>query len=297
MRDEAYERRLVELERPQAHLLQVEGESLLERLYGNARLHELIPRRLALGLAALRGRFEWLLLSRRRHEARAAAGLVGGSPRRRVVTEAVLAELQWRFAEAQRLPIDGLEHLNRARAEGRGVLLVSAHVGSMLNLLHGLAGRGLKVYIAGGHPLDEPLPPGRSGRWVAEQNRMLELAGCRWVHKGGAFSLLRGLLRRGEVVWIAADAPGAVPAMFRGRSVSVGSGPAALALETGASIVPAFALRSGLGERGLLLEPIDPRDFDSVETLAQSVLDVVGDVVARDPDQAHTTLLWLLNAH
>jgi KDO2-lipid IV(A) lauroyltransferase len=210
------------------------------------------------------------------------------------VTEAVLAELQWRFAEARRMQIDGLEHLETARAERRGVLLVGAHVGPMLNLLHGLAGRGLNVYVAGGHPPSEPLPPGREGRWVAEQNRRLELAGCRWVHKGGAFPLLRTLLGRGELVWIAVDAPGSVTASFAGRRVSVGRGPAALALETGAPVIPAFALRRGLGERGLLLEPIDPRGFKRVEDLAQLLLDVVADVVAREPDQAHTTLLWLL---
>jgi hypothetical protein len=65
------ERRLDELERPKAHLVELTGQTLPMRVYGSAWFHRLLPDPVALRLAALRGWLEWFVVPRRRAEASA----------------------------------------------------------------------------------------------------------------------------------------------------------------------------------------------------------------------------------
>lgn len=289
---------LAEIERPLAHLLEATNQSVLVRLYGTPAVHRLLPTPVALRLAALRGWAESRLLRARLEAARRDLQTLLGEPvddraaRRRVVDEAVRAELQWRPWLQRRLEIEGLEHLEQARADRRGIILASAHLGPFLALVHALAARGTKVYVAGGHRLGEPGLDGRIGRWVVAQNRWIEEAGCRWVRKPGSYVVLRELLRRGDVVWMAGDARGTTETMMAGHHVRVASGVGRLAVETEAVVIPAFVVRRGYRQTGLLMPPLPPSD--DPQEITDRLAAVLGDVALEHPEQAHDRMIRLI---
>ena len=294
---------LDELERPKAHLLRPTNQTLPIRIYGSKAFHRALPTPLALRLAALRGRLEWKAVPRRRAYALELTETIRGLPRdspeaerfarRRLVEDAVQAELQWRPWLARRIPIEGLEHLTEARAEGRGVIFATAHVGPFLGGIHAMAARGIKVYVSGGQWGGEPAFDGRRGRWTLMQNRWVEEAGARWVHRGGSYRLLHALLERGEVCWMTVDAAGNVEVELAGHPARVRGGVASLALETGALIVPAATLRRGWGQVVTLLEPIDPARFEDAVELTRHLADVLGGVLLREPEQVHVNVFGL----
>jgi KDO2-lipid IV(A) lauroyltransferase len=205
----------------------------------------------------------------------------------------VQAELHWRPWLGRRTPIEGLAHLEAAVAAGRGVIFATAHVGPFLGLVHALAARGIKVYISGGQFGGEPAFDGRRGRWTLMQNRWVEDAGSRWVHRGGSYPLLRALLERGEICFMTVDAPGTIEVDFAGHPARVRGGVAALALETGATIVPGATLRRGWGQVGVFLEPVDPAGFDDPVELTRHLTRVVGDLVRAEAEQAHVNVFQL----
>src|SRR4051794_21852622 len=77
--------RLAAVEQPAAHLLELHDRSPLSRLYATPAAHRLLPARVAVALAALRGTAEWRLSTGRRAAALAWAAEVapGAAPARR----------------------------------------------------------------------------------------------------------------------------------------------------------------------------------------------------------------------
>jgi KDO2-lipid IV(A) lauroyltransferase len=140
----------------------------------------------------------------------------------------------------------GVEHLEAARARGRGVILVTAHLGNweLGGLL--LAHRGLPMSVV---TLEEPTTALTEWRDAFRRR-----AGIR-THAVGpghnfAFVELIAALRRGEVVAMLVDRPYAgsgVPVDFFGRCTEFSTAPALLWQHTGAAVVPAFVLRNAVG--------------------------------------------------
>src|SRR5256714_5358097 len=299
---------LAEIERPKAHLYPPRDQTLATRLYGSAWLHRAVPTPLALRLAALRGRLEWHLVPRRRAYALGVTetirGLPHGAPeaarfaRRRLVEDAVCAELQWRPWLDRRMPIEGFQRFAEVRSEGRGVIIATAHIGPFMGLVRAIGARGIKVYVSGGRWGGDDAHSGRRGQWTATQNRSMEEAGGRWVHRGGSYRLLRALLERGEVCFVAVDAPGTIEVELAGRPARVRAGLAALAIETGAAVIPGQTLRRGWGQVGILHEPVDPSDFDDPPGLTHHLVDIFGRALLRDPEQVHENVfeLWAASA-
>jgi len=286
------ERRLDELEQPKAHLVELTGQTLPIRVYGSAWFHRLLPDPVALRLAALRGRLEWFVVPRRRAEALELAGAIRGeaSPRfarRRLIEDAVRAELQWRPGAYRRISVEGYERFEAARARSSaGVILANLHVGPFLGLMHAVAARGVKLYLPGG-TWGIPTVDGLRGRWIATQNRWVEEAGCRWVPVGGSYPVLRALLERGETCLMAVDVPGELEVELAGRPARVRSGIARLALETGSPILPVVTLRRGWRFVGMIGEPIDPAGFADPATLTRHLVAVHAPVFLQEPGQVH----------
>lgn len=286
------ERRLDELEQPRAHLVELTGQTLPIRVYGSAWFHRLLPDPVALRLAALRGRLEWFVVPRRRAEALELAGAIRGVAsvrfaRRRLIEDALRAEVQWRPWMCRGIPIEGYENFEAARTRSdAGVILANLHVGPFLGLAHALAARGVKLYLPGG-TWGVPTVDGLRGRWIAAQNRWVEEAGCRWISLGGSYPVLRALLERGEACLMAVDVPGEVEVELAGRPARVRSGIARLALETGSPILPIVTLRRGWGYVGIIGELIDPAGFDDPTTLTSHLVAVQAPVFLQEPEQAH----------
>ena len=303
MQEESLEARLAEIERPKAHLLRPTNQTLPMRIYGSASFHRLLPTPLALRLAALRGRLEWRVVARRRDEALRMTETIRGVPRdspdasrfarERLVEDAVQAELNWRPWLGRRTEIEGMEHLASARTRERGVIVATAHVGPFLTLIHALAARGIRVYVSGGQFGGEPAFDGRRGRWTLMQNRWVEDAGGRWVHRGGSYPLLRALLERGELCVMTVDAAGSVEVELGGHRAHVRGGVAALAVDTGALILPAAALRHGSRPVVTIFDPVEPADFADADELTRQLSQELGEVFLSEPEQVHLNVFQL----
>lgn len=205
----------------------------------------------------------------------------------RSVLDASLAVLHPRVLErVTRFPVRGREHLDKALAQGRGALVVSAHLGAFTLVPIRLAALH-PVSLLANHPDD--------ARLAAFQDECLARVNVGSVPSRPRRAAAQGsleALRQGRLVVIYADEfkAGGVPVEFLGHPASAPRGPATLALRTGAPLLPVFALRGA--EDRLRLEigpPIElVRGDDPVADVAANtarVCAVIEEQVRRLPEQ------------
>ncbi len=133
---------------------------------------------------------------------------------------------------------DGFEHFEAARARGKGVLFLTAHMGGweIGSFAHSLHGNVLRIVV---RPLDNPYLDAMVDRY-------------RTLHGNSTFGkqdFARGLLaamKAGETVGILMDQnmtpPAGVFVDFFGQPACTASGLARVAAHTGAAVVPGFTL-------------------------------------------------------
>jgi KDO2-lipid IV(A) lauroyltransferase len=207
----------------------------------------------------------------------------------------------WR--EAFRLPVipaarilrdtvfPGLEHMEKARADGRPLILALPHSGNW-----DAAG----AWFA--HWLGEPFmtvaerlePESLYRRFLAYR----ESLGMRVVPQTGgprpSSTVLREWLDGGGWVCLVADRAvggGGVPVSFFGRPATMPAGPALLAAQTGAALHPAVCQFTEHGWR-ICVEPAVPVDGpgrlrDRVRAAMQGVADAFAEGIARQPEDWH----------
>ena len=147
-----------------------------------------------------------------------------------------------------RIRVTGWENLERAHAEGHGVIVASAHLGPI-----SLVGQML---VAHGYATVLPVEEERSD-FQRAVNRARRAMGLQLVPTSGAFAVVRAL-REGKIFGVLADR--AVTGVgervpFFGREALLPSVHVALALRTGAPLIPAFSGRS----EGTLTASFEPR--------------------------------------
>ena len=182
---------------------------------------------------------------------------------------------------------DGLENFEAAERRGKGVLLLSAHLGGweIGSFVHSLYGHKLQVVV---RDLDNPYVDR-----LAKQYRTLH--GNSSIGKAEFARRLLSALRRGETVGILMDTnmspPQGVFVEYFGRAACTASGVARAALRTGAAVVPAFtiwdeALRKYRIRFEPALEPVSTGDPDQ-DAVANTALytKAIEDCVRRYPDQ------------
>ena len=151
---------------------------------------------------------------------------------------------------------DGYEHFERASARGRGVLFLTAHLGSweLSSAAHALYGHPMRVMV---RRLDNPL----LDRFV---DRRRTLFGNRSIVKEDAARRVLEALRRNEAVGILADQNTAgddgVFVPFFGQPAASTEGVARFAARTGATIIPGFAVWNETRGRCVLkfYPPLEP---------------------------------------
>lgn len=174
--------------------------------------------------------------------------------------------------------------LEAARAEGRGVVLITAHLGPWERLAAAL--------VAEGFPLTTPVRPSYDPRLEALLHAPLRRS--RGVHAidRDAPSTPRALLRAlraNEVAGFLVDlntrvASIAVP--FFGAPAWTPSGPARLALRTGAPVVAAFATRAGISVVQLRAASSPARATDdAVHALTTAMTSAVEQAIRAEPDR------------
>lgn len=127
-------------------------------------------------------------------------------------------------------------------AEGRGVLLVSAHLGNWERVAHALVGRGLPLTTIARESYDP-----RFLAWYTRVRGPVEV-----IYRGspGAATRIVRVLRRGLVLGAPMDLRSRVPSVdvpFLGHPAPTPVGPARLALRTGARVVVVTLAPEGNG--------------------------------------------------
>ena len=184
--------------------------------------------------------------------------------------------------------VEGREHLDRALAQGKGVILFSAHFGNVDILI--------QVPLAFGVPLSTPVEHIQPERLFQYTLRLRTSHGLRMYPTGGPMMGLYRALKRGEVIGLAADRGIDVSTRkvdFFGAPASLPEGPVRVALRTGAALVPGFGLRlsdnSFLAriEPALELPNTGDREAD-VAAGMEMVVEVLERIISQQPEQ------WLL---
>ena len=223
----------------------------------------MLPRGAARAVGAGIGAAAWTLLSRLRKVGMRNLELAFPEKpeiERKAILRSVYRSLGWeigefckmsRYTAAQAskfIRYDGLEHYLAARDRGRGVLVLTGHLGAweLSSFYHSLMGYPMSLVI---RRLDNPLVDG----FV---NRIRCLHGNRVIHKD---DFARGLLtsmQRGETVGILMDTnmtpPQGVFVPFFGVDACTASGLARVALHSGAAVLPGFLVWESTEQRYVL---------------------------------------------
>ena len=199
---------------------------------------------------------------------------------------------RYSVAEAERIfRYEGLEHVLAAEQRGRGVLIVTAHLGAweLSSFLHSLMGHPMGMVI---RRLDNPLVD----RYV---NRIRCRHGNRVFHKDDFARALLTEMREGRTVGILMDTnmrpPQGVFVPFFGMEACTASGLARVAQRTGAAVLPGFLVwQAGEGRYVLRFgEEIAVRqtgdtERDALENTARFTA-VIEDAIRESPEQ----WLWM----
>jgi KDO2-lipid IV(A) lauroyltransferase len=187
----------------------------------------------------------------------------------------------------QRVEWQGEEHVRAAHAQGKGVLFVTGHFGfwELQALVHALRLPPMAVMA---RALDNP--------WLNTRlEQMRTRTGNAVIYRQGGVRKVLRRLQSGGAVGVLIDqhilGGDAVTVNFFGRPAQTTSAVAALALRTGARVVPLFALPLGGGRYRMIYEPpIEapaPDAEDPIRELTQRCTDVLERYVRERPE------LWL----
>jgi lauroyl/myristoyl acyltransferase len=179
----------------------------------------------------------------------------------------------------KRMSDDGREHIDAGLAKGRGVIMAAPHMGSWDMSGAYAAALGYRISTVA-----DPFP-GSLNDAVIETRLSF---GLKIITVGrSAIRAITEALNANEIVALLCDlehGPG-VTVRFFGRRAIVPGGPAALALKTGAVLLPAcqYATESGYHVH---IEPALPGSAsDTKESLMQRVIDRFEDFIQERPDQ------------
>jgi KDO2-lipid IV(A) lauroyltransferase len=242
-------------------------EYFLARLF--IRLFRILPFRVAVEGGALLGRLFYLI--DRRHRSITLENLKGAfgkekseRERERIAVRAFenlgrsIVEFAWiqgrPAAELMgRTTFEGIDHVEAALHEKKGVVLLSAHFGNWEWMGAALSLLGTPIHVVA-RPLDNPELNHMVNAWRGRY-------GNRVLNKRTSAAELMRLLRAGEVVGILLDqnttASEAVFVDYFGRPAATHKGLAILSLRTGAAILPSFIIREGDRHRVVIEKPLD----------------------------------------
>jgi lauroyl/myristoyl acyltransferase len=177
----------------------------------------------------------------------------------------------------------GFEHIEAARARGKGGILITGHIGNweMGGILLALEGVPLTVVT-----LKEP-DTGLTQWREAYRQRL----GIKTIAVGAddpfSFVGIVSALRRNEFVALLVDRPygaASIEVPFFGAPAAFSSAPTLLWQHTGAEVIPAFVLQKPGGRYVSLLAPPIPMDADGAGN-ARRIATVFEAIVSRNPEQ------------
>ncbi len=186
---------------------------------------------------------------------------------------------------AGRVEIEGREHLDRALAAGRGVILVSAHFGNFPLLISKLDIDGYKIGVIMRRMRDI-----RVERLLIRKRSKF---GMRMIYsqprQACVAETLRAL-RNNEMVFIPMDqnfGTAGVFVDFFGRKAATATGPVVLAQRTGSAVVPCFIIRQPDDTHRITFEPQMelPQGQDSIQESVQMITSVIEVYIRKYPSE------------
>ncbi|BEP16105.1 phosphatidylinositol mannoside acyltransferase [Acidothermaceae bacterium B102] len=199
---------------------------------------------------------------------------------------------------AARTTVVGFDTISAVRAEGRGVILALPHMGNWDQAGAWLVGHGVPFTTVA-----ERLEPAELfDRFVAFRESLgmevLALTGS----AQSPYAILRERLRGGGVICLLADrdlTTSGVEVDFFGETARMPAGPAALALATGAALLPVTLTFPAPRQWQLTVHdevraPADARRTEKVSALTQGLADVFAGAIAEAPQDWHMLQrLWV----
>ncbi|HTZ60553.1 MAG TPA: lysophospholipid acyltransferase family protein [Acidobacteriaceae bacterium] len=260
------------------------------------------PRSVARSIGALVGRIAFWITPRLRRAGDLNLRLAfpeKTDAERQEILRKLYRNLGWLLAEFCQMPgytpgrthnfirYEGLEHYLAARDQGKGVLVLTGHLGAweLSSFYHSLMGYPMSIVI---RRLDNPLVDN-----LVNQIRCLH--GNQVLHKDDFARGLLASMRRGETVGILMDTNMTPPqgefVDFFGHQACTGSGLARVARKTGAQVLPGFLLWEETTQQYVLRfgAPLDLQATADVEAdaLTHTALftKVIEGYVRQYPDQ------------
>jgi KDO2-lipid IV(A) lauroyltransferase len=183
--------------------------------------------------------------------------------------------------------LEGEEHLQKALYQKKGVLALSAHLGSFTLIGARLAASGYPFSVVVKHPGDEQF-----AQLMTDYRAKI---GIHTISAKPRREAVRGILkalRGNRIVLIIADEfkSGDVMVDFMGQKLPAPRGPATLALRTGAVTLPVFAIRqpdqSTVLSIGPAIESVQKEDLEeSIVATTALYTRHLEEVIRRHPDQ------------
>ncbi len=185
-------------------------------------------------------------------------------------------------AAADLVRIENIEVLSEARAEGRGVLSCTIHVGGM-----DLIGPGLKLRGENMHVVADDTTYGCLYDHLAAARAKQGIFVIGWRNLRGLFKVLR---QNGNLVLFCDGGyrRGDVPVELCGEATTFPIGPATLSAKTGAPLLPVWCRRDGddrFDARGLPLIRCTSTEPAEIFRATQELADALGAVITDDPGQ------------
>ena len=182
------------------------------------------------------------------------------------------------------LRVKGWEHLETALGKGKGIVFVTAHLGSYDTAAQILALRSVKATV-----LVEPIKP---PALLAHITRLRQSHGVSFLpSQPGTIGTLLKCLRRGEAVLLACDRDidkNGISVNFFGEETTLPTVAVRIAMKTGAALVPIFSRRvNGKYEVTLeaAIEMVGKRNDASVADNVKKVVRVMENYIRRSPEQ------------
>ena len=261
----------------------------------------LLPFRFSLWLGKMQGRLAYFLLSRHRQLAYANIRFFLGRDREKTLRIArtlfenlgiSLSEI-FRFFRLNKQNIDsyvdfeGLKNLDAALSKGKGVILLTAHLGNWEISSVALSLKGYSVKVIARQQ--------RNSRIDELLNSYRQSSGIRVVKKGMALREIIQGLKNNEIVGMLGDQGGKnkdVCVRFFGRYIFLPSGFLDIALKTGATVLPAFIFSAKGGKGKYRVNIGFPLDCEGTkQEIVQRYVHILQRYISSFPEQ----YLWLYN--
>ena len=189
----------------------------------------------------------------------------------------------------QRVTFEGKVHLDRAYAQGRGVIAVTAHFGNFPLMMLACSRQGYKTSAI--------IRPARDEELSEYLHKKRTKAGLKTIYATPRMACVSGSLkelREGGLVFIPIDqnfgGDGGVYVDFFGHKAATATGPAVFALRTGAPILPMFIIRLDDGTHKIIIDPpvtVQQKgsEKETIATVMTEITAIIEQYIRRYPQE------------